>query len=284
MSSNLAIHCRGLSRTFRTGLRLRRSEVLRGVNLDVPRGTVLGLMGPNGSGKSTLLRILAGVDLGARGDCEVLGARPDSGAALRNTGYLPEESPFPPDLSGVEALELLGALQGTPTRGIRELALHWLERVGLADASKKPLGKYSRGMLRRFGLAQAWFHQPDLILFDEPTAGLDAEGFEVLDGLLAEARSKETTIVFTSHLLSDLVEYCTDLAVLLQGVIAARGTPGELLREKDRVTLQVEGLSEVGVRELNGWLEAQGARVVSQGEGVRSLLEVYRALGGARPG
>ena len=285
MSESLAIHTRGVTRSFGSGFaRLFRRppvEVLRGIDLDVPRGAILGLMGPNGSGKSTMLRILAGVDRETSGSVEVLGAAPNSKQTLLDTGYLPEESQFPPELNATQALKLLGSLQGLSAQEIRERSTVLLERVGLAAAKRKPLEAYSRGMLRRFGLAQAWLHDPKLILFDEPTAGLDAQGFEVLDELLAEARAKGTTVVLTSHLLTDLAEYCTHLAVLVNGVIAAVGSPSEILRDDDRVTIEIEGLPAEKSEALESWLREQGANLVARGAGSKTMLEVYRRCSGS---
>lgn len=280
MSDSIAILAKNVERSFGSAFgRLfgrPRTEVLRGLNLEVPRGSILGLMGPNGSGKSTLLRILAGVDYADAGVVEVLGRAADSAETLLATGYLPEESQFPPELNAEQALELLGSLQGMPRAKIRARSDELLARVGLAEAKRRPIGKYSRGMLRRFGLAQAWLHEPELILFDEPTAGLDAQGFEVLDELLGEAREQGTTIVLTSHLLTDLAEYCTHLAVLVDGVIAAVGTPNELLRDEDRMTVEIEGLAQDKSPALDAWLREQGASRISHGAGSKTMLEVFR--------
>lgn len=282
MNESSAISCQAVRRVFRSGVLLRKSEVLRGVNLELPRGSVCGLLGPNGSGKSTLLRILAGVDRASQGTVHVLGDDPRTPRVLRATGFLPEDSPFPQDLPSLQALELLATLQGHTSTDLRELATRWLERVGLEEALTKPLGQFSRGMLRRFGLAQAWINDPELILFDEPTAGLDAQGFEVLDALLREAREKGTTIVLSSHLLSDLSDYCTHLAVLTGGVIAAQGTPGDLLQAGDRLTLEVADLSEDGLKQLEAWLDDHGAKLKTRSQGLKTLLEVYRSVDGDR--
>ena len=282
MSSELAICVRGATRSFRSGFGFHRSKVLHGIDLEVERGATLGLLGPNGSGKSTLLRILAGVDRESSGSVEVLGRAPNSNATLLATGYLPEDSPFPQELNADQALELLGSLQGLSRTKIRKRADELLARVGLEGARNRALGKYSRGMLRRFGLAQAWLHDPELILFDEPTAGLDAQGFEVLDSLLREAREKGTTVVLTSHLLTDLADYCTHLAVLVDGAIAANDAPDELLRDEKRVQLEIEGLAPDRFEALTSWLEEQGARCVSRGAGTRTLLDVYRRIGATR--
>ncbi len=285
MNDSLAIHASGVTRSFGSGfarlLGRPRTEVLRGIDLEVPRGAILGLMGPNGSGKSTMLRILAGVDRETSGTVQVLGAAPNSKQTLLDTGYLPEESQFPPELNATQALKLLGSLQGLSAQETRERSTVLLERVGLAAAKRKPLGAYSRGMLRRFGLAQAWLHDPKLILFDEPTAGLDAQGFEVLDELLGEARAQGTTVVLTSHLLTDLVEYCTHIAVLVNGVIAAAGSPSEILRDEERVTVEIEGLSADKSEALEEWLHEQGAKLLTRGAGSKTMLEVYRRCSGS---
>jgi len=137
-------------------------------------------------------------------------------------------------------------------------------------------------MLRRFGLAQAWLHAPELILLDEPTAGLDAQGFEVLDELLREAHGKGTTVVLTSHLLTDLLEYCTHIAVLVDGRIAAKGTPQELLHDENRITLEIEGLDTDNSGALDTWLAEHGATCVTRSAGNQTVLEVYRRFGAER--
>ena len=219
----------GLCHSFPVALGLRRSEVLRGVDLELARGRSLGLVGPNGSGKSTLLRVIAGVERARGGRVTVLGGTPDAAETRRRVGFLPEDSPFPPELRALPALVLLGTLRRMPRARARERGAELLERVGLGEAGRAPLGRFSRGMLRRFGLAQAVLHEPELILLDEPTAGLDATGFGVLAELLSEARSRGAAIVVASHLATDLHAHCERLAVLLDGRVAAEGDPAELL-------------------------------------------------------
>jgi ABC-type multidrug transport system ATPase subunit len=226
-----ALRITGLRHSFPVALGLRRREVLRGIDLELPAGASLGLVGPNGSGKSTLLRLIAGVDRARAGELLVLGDTPDSGAVRRRIGYLPEDSPFPPELRALPALVLLGTLRKMSRAAARERGAELLRRVGLADAQRVPLGRYSRGMLRRFGLAQAVLHEPDLLLLDEPTAGLDATGFAVLDELLGEARERGAATVFASHLASDLDEHCERVAVMMDGRVALQGTPGDLFAD-----------------------------------------------------
>lgn len=226
-----AVRIAGLAHAYPDFLGRRRITTLVDVELEIARGSVLGLAGPNGSGKSTLLRVLAGLEPHAGGRLEVLGGHPLDSAVRARVGYLPEDSPFPPELRAREALELAAALQGMPRAARRAESERLLALVGLAERARTPLARFSRGMLRRFGLAQAWVARPELLLLDEPTAGLDAQGFEVLETILAEAFEARATVVLASHLLSDLLDSCDQLVVLLAGRIAAAGRPRDVLGE-----------------------------------------------------
>jgi ABC-type multidrug transport system ATPase subunit len=270
-----ALELAAVRRSFPIGLGFRRKEVLHGIDLCLPRGAVLGLVGPNGSGKSTLLRIVAGVDRASAGRVGVLGGSPHESAVRARLAYLPEDSPFPGELSARSALDLLGALAGLKRDVVRARGARLLARVGLEAAARQPLRSYSRGMLRRFGLAQAFLSEPELVLLDEPTAGLDAQGFGVLEELALEARARGATIVLASHLLSDVHDHCDRLAVLVDGRVAGAGTPGELLGLEGRRVLEVDGLDDEGLARLGAWLAEAGGALVSAKPGGRSLLELY---------
>lgn len=227
-----ALRLAGVRKSYRRHLWSRPHAALRGVDLELARGRVLGLAGPNGSGKSTVLRLLASLERADAGVVRVLGADPRANGVQRRVGYLPDDSPFPGELDARAALELLGALHAQPRAGFRERAEALLELVGLAARARTPLSAYSRGMLRRFGLAQAWSCEPELVLLDEPTAGLDAPGYEALAKLMSTARARGTTVVLASHLSDDFREHADELAVVLDGRIALRGPCTELLRER----------------------------------------------------
>lgn len=280
--SEPALVCRDLRRAFRTHLGLRRHEVLRGVDLELARGTVLGLVGPNGSGKSTLLRILAGVDRSSSGTLAVLGGSPEERRVRPRIGWCPEDSPFPEELGALAVLELLGTLSGLRRREARARGAALLERVGLAEHARRPLRRFSRGMRRRFGLAQAWLAAPELILLDEPTAGLDAPGFGVLEDLLAEAARAGTAVVLSSHLLADLVERTQRVALLLDGRIAACAPPTELFARAGCWRAEFEDLPAGRAATLAEWARAQGGRLARLEPAGRTLLELYRE--GAAPG
>jgi ABC-2 type transport system ATP-binding protein len=193
----------------------------------------------------------------------------------RRIGFLPEDAPFPKELGARACLDLLGALSGMKRAEARARGDALLERVGLAAEAETSLGKFSRGMLRRFGLAQAWLHSPDLILLDEPTAGLDAEGHEVLRGLLKEAREAGTTVCLSSHIPGDFGAGCDRLAVMVGGEIVRAGEPGALLGQPGSWSVEVEGLEEARLGELEEWLKAAGASKAEVRSTGRELSDLY---------
>lgn len=280
MTAVPALRLDGVSRRFPIGLGLRRRTALHGVDLEVPQGTTLALVGPNGSGKSTLLRLVAGVDRPSGGAIAVLGEPPARAAARRRLAYLPEDSPFPPELTARAALDLLGALSGLPRAQVRERGEALLERVGLGPHRRRTLRGFSRGMLRRFGLAQAFLSEPEVVLLDEPTAGLDAEGFAVIEDLLGEARGRGATIVLASHVLADVHDHCDHVAVLLDGRVAVQGDPASLLDRDARTRIEVEGLDEQGLAALEAWVQEQGGHVAALRPSGRTLLELYHGARG----
>ena len=281
--ADLAVDVQAVGRTFRGGLGWRRRVALDRVDLQVPRGECLGIVGPNGSGKSTLLRLLAGVDRPTTGRVRVLGHPPESRAVRRRLAFLPDGSPFPAELSARRVLELVGSLSGIPRRGRRERIAAMLERVDLDGAGEAPVRTYSKGMHRRFGLAQAFLTEPDVVLLDEPTAGLDAPGFRVLSELLEAARGRDATVLLASHVASDLVEHCDRLALLGEGVVREVGSPDELLGDPAITELRVRGLAPERLVGLREQVEREGAEVLAAGPARRSLYDLYR-LGSDAPG
>ena len=269
------IRSTGITKRYRTGLFRRRREALRGVDLVVNEGELLGIAGPNGSGKSTWMRLVAGVEVQSAGELEVLGGSTADAEVRRRLGFLPEDAPFPEELGARACLDLLGALSGMKRDETLARGDALLERVGLAAEAQTSLGKFSRGMLRRFGLAQAWLHSPDLILLDEPTAGLDAEGHEVLHGLLKEAREAGTTVCLSSHIPGDFGAGCDRLAVMVGGKIVQAGEPGDLLGQPGRWSVDVEGLEETRLGELEEWLKAAGASNTEIRSTGRELSDLY---------
>ena len=280
----LVLEIRGLGKSFgaRSSLALlrlggrRRLQVLAGVDLALEPGARVGLCGPNGSGKSTLLRIVAGIEPPDTGLVRLFGATPADPAARRRIGFLPEASPFPAELSARAALELFASLHGFGRRERHARVAASLERVGLADQAARALGRFSKGMLRRFGLAHAFLAEPDLVLLDEPTAGLDAAGHVLLDELLRESAARGATLLFASHHYEDVARHAERAVVLVDGRIVADGTPAGVLGGPERTLLEIEGLDATAIAELAREVARRGGRVVERHAGGPDLVDLLR--------
>jgi ABC-2 type transport system ATP-binding protein len=213
-----------LSKTYRGGVR-----ALGDVQLDLPPG-VLGLLGPNGAGKSTLMRILATVTQPSGGrvlwnDTDI-SRNPD---LLRHIlGYLPQDFGVYPNLNAFEFLDYLAAVKGISAQASRKRIAELLELVNLADAARRPLGGYSGGMRQRVGIAQALLNDPQLLIVDEPTAGLDPEERVRFRNLLSEL-SGERIVILSTHIVSDVEAVATRIAILAHGQLLAQGAPESLL-------------------------------------------------------
>ena len=206
-----------------------KPSALRDVNLSLGPG-VVGLLGPNGAGKSTLMRILATITRPSRGRAlwngQDITKNPEP---LRSAlGYLPQDFGVYPNLSGVEFLEYLAAVKGIATAPARKRVAELLELVNLVDAAKRPLGGYSGGMRQRVGIAQALLNDPQLLIVDEPTAGLDPEERVRFRNLLSEL-SGERIVLLSTHIVSDIEAVATGIGILAHGQLLAYGTPEQLL-------------------------------------------------------
>src|SRR5438067_13910823 len=240
MTSALAV--RGLAKRYGT------VEALRGVDLTVEPGELVGLLGPNGAGKSTLVKIAVGLVRPSAGGAEVAGAPAGSLAARRSLGYLAELFRFPGWHSADEVLLLHQRLSGSDG-GERERA-ELLELVGLADARRRRVEDMSKGMQQRLGIAQALVGSPSVLFLDEPTSALDPVGRRVVRELLERLRGRGVSVLLNSHLLSEVELVCDRVVILLAGKVVAAGTPGELANprgielETDRGRRVVSGTRE----------------------------------------
>ena len=278
-----AIAIQGLDARLPTGLGLRKRTILRAIDLELPAGEFLGLLGPNGSGKTTLMRHLAGLLRPSGGHVRLFGVDARDPRAFGEVTYLPEDSPFPQDLRARDALALLASLRGQRGAAARRAQEEALERAGLGDRTRTPLARYSRGMLRRFGLAQAFLFQPRLVLLDEPTAGLDAPGLQVLEDWLAEHRARGGSLVLCSHSLEDHIQHTDRIAVLWEGRLALQGATRERLGATERRWVEwTEGTRPVSEQALQAWLRESGAAEVRSGPAWQSLSELYGSL--SQPG
>jgi ABC-2 type transport system ATP-binding protein len=207
------------------GLRRRRVEILRGVDLVVPQGAVFGLLGPNGAGKTTTVKVALGLMAASEGEAR-LGV-----AGLADVGYLPENPYFYDYLSGREFLSFCGRLFGMTSEERRARSEALLRDVGLEAAADVHLRKYSKGMLQRIGIAQALINDPRLVLLDEPMTGLDPVGRLEVKRIIQRLHDEGRTVLFNSHILADVEELCTGIAIMKAGRIVWAGSVDEALAE-----------------------------------------------------
>lgn len=216
----------GLKKTYPGGVR-----ALKGIDLEIPAG-MFGLLGPNGAGKTTLMKIAATLLEPDAGSVEIDGEDliNDKTSARRMLGYLPQEFGLYPTLTAEQTLNYFAKLKGVvDDTERRALVGALLERVNLANASKQKVGGFSGGMRQRLGIAQALIGQPKLIIVDEPTAGLDPEERARFHNLLAEIACENTTVILSTHIVSDVSNLCERMAIIRQGEIVAACTPQQAL-------------------------------------------------------
>ncbi len=219
----------------------RTIHALRGVSICVRRGEIFGLLGPNGAGKSTLVKIMMTIVRPESALGEVLGRAVGDPDALARIGYLPEHHRFPTYLTGRQIVEFSGAMSRVdrPTRKRRASEL--LDRVGMGAWKDRPLGSYSKGMRQRTGLAAALVNDPQLVVLDEPTDGVDPVGRREIRDLLVGFRDEGRTVLLNSHLLSEIETVCSRVAIMVQGRMVAQGTIDELTASSRRYEIIVEG-------------------------------------------
>jgi len=241
-------------------------EALKGVDLVVDEGELVGLLGPNGAGKSTLVKIAVGLVRPSSGGAEVAGARAGSRAARASLGYLAELFRFPGWYTADEVLVLHQRLSGS--RGGAAERRRLLELVALEDAAGRRVEGMSKGMQQRLGVAQALVGEPRILLLDEPTSALDPVGRRTVRLLLEELRGRGVSVLLNSHLLSEIELVCDRVAILLGGELVAAGTPAELSRPRG-----IELETDEGVRRIAGAVRADAPRIVA--EAVAAGRQVY---------
>jgi ABC-2 type transport system ATP-binding protein len=281
---NLAIDLTHVEKIYRG-----RVYALRGIEMKVRRGEVFGLLGPNGAGKSTLVKIIMTVIRPTRAAGTVLGHPVGHKPTLAQVGYLPENHRFPRYLTGRQTLEFFAGLSGVTRAARRRRSGDLLEVVGMSAWADKRVATYSKGMLQRIGLANAMAHDPDLIVLDEPTDGVDPVGRKEIRDVLLSLRARGKTIFINSHMLSELEMVCDRVAILLGGQVARQGTPNELSAARQRYEIELHEPAQNGLVEAlqtvgggNGWIESvQNTLRVNTTEPseIQPLLDAIRGRG-----
>ncbi len=244
-------------------------RALNGLNLKVPKGSLYGLLGPNGAGKSTALRIICTLLDPDSGDVEVAGhnALLEEKETRRRLGYVAQEVAIDKILTGRELLQLQGDLYHLNKNHKKKRIEELIQRLEMNQWIDRRCGSFSGGMKRRLDLASGLLHEPELLILDEPTVGLDIESRAVIWGLLKELRNKETTILLSSHYLEEVDELADEMAIIDNGKVIASGKPDNLKKELggDRVTLRV--------REFSNELEAESVmKLIKNIKGVSNVV------------
>lgn len=208
----------------------KRVVALQNITFSIPSCTVTGLIGPNRSGKTTLLKLLLSLCRPTSGFIERLGSPVSDTRTLARVGYMHENYAFPKYLSAREVLYLYGRLTGLSGSYLRRRVETELIRVGLIDRQNEPIRSYSKGMIQRLGLAQAILADPELLVLDEPTEGLDLFGRQLLRQIIVEFRTAGKTVLLVSHTLSEIEQLCDRILVLVNGKVVYDGTINDLLK------------------------------------------------------
>lgn len=246
--SSPAASFQNVSKIYKSGLLGRQQlTALRGVSLRIERGTVLGLIGPNRAGKTTLIKLLLSLARPTSGEIQRLGQPLSERKTLAQVGYVHENHAFPRYLSAAHLLELYGALSLVPYETVLNRVPELLEKVGLADRAHEPISRFSKGMVQRLGVAQALINDPELLVLDEPTEGLDLTGRQLLREIAQDFKKKNRTVILVSHVLTEIEELCDRIALLTEGQLKFSGTISELKQEqsKDQSATLEQALQEM---------------------------------------
>lgn len=281
-----AIQITNLHKTYSGSKGAPAKEALKGINLAIPRGSIFGLLGPNGAGKSTLINILAGLVLKSSGTVSIWGFDQDVNPrqSRASIGVMPQELNLDPFFSPREALDVQAGLYGVPK--VERRSDEILELVGLSDKANAYARTLSGGMRRRLLLGKALVHHPQILVLDEPTAGVDIELRQMLWANVRKLNEQGMTIVLTTHYLEEAEEMCDEIAIINHGQVVARDTTAHLLGNIDLKTMVIEPDSPTDLFEVPQGIElsktTQGALRLSYRASQTSadaVLEAVRTAG-----
>ena len=273
-----AVRTHALRKEFKLGWGRGRILAVEGLDLEVRRGEVFGLLGPNGSGKSTAMKMILGLLRPTAGRAEVCGCRAGTWAARRHIGFLPENPYFHKFLTAAELLSFHGKICGLSGKKLTARIDELIDLVGLRDARDRRVGGFSKGMLQRIGLAQALVHDPGLVVLDEPTAGVDPAGSHQIRDLILDLKKRGKTILLTSHLLEQVQEICDRVGIMASGEMIREGALEDLVRVKNQTEFVIENATPELAAQIQNLVTASHANLVATRQPERSLESVFLEL------
>lgn len=302
MMNNAAISINRVTKIYRTGFWGKRFKALDDLSLDVKQGEILGYLGPNGAGKTTTFKVLLDLMRPNSGTVAVFG-QPTGRKAREQIGFLPENPYFYMYLTATESLHFHGRLRGMKREQRKIRIPELLRLVGLEHASGRSLKKFSRGMLQRIGIAQALVNDPDILILDEPMSGLDPNGRKQMRDIILGCRNQGKTVIFSSHILSDVEIMCDRAAIIKKGKLQDIIQVGEMLdsnisyweitctdlpestsyaqfivhQSNNQILLKTK--DEPEAKRMVHDIENNGGRVISFGPQRISLEEIYNKSG-----
>lgn len=279
---SVAISIQGVSKDFRIPGSKRRLRAVDNLNLEIDQASIFGLLGPNGSGKSTTIKMALGLIRPSEGRCEILGKSSLEPSARMGIGYLPEAPYFQRFLTGRELLRYFGKLSGLPNSNLQDRVDMLLAKVGLDDAGDRRVGGYSKGMLQRIGLAQAMIGDPEILILDEPTAGVDPIGAADIASIIRELRDEGRTVLLCSHLLSQVETICDRAAIMVKGKLALEGSVDSLTSTSEWSSTCIDGLTTEGREKLEALAEEAGFEISTPRRSLEELFLELSKRGGDR--
>jgi ABC-2 type transport system ATP-binding protein len=273
--SNVVIETRNLGKVYRDFWGRKKVAALKSLDIEVQKGEIFGLLGPNGSGKSTTIKLIQGLLFPTSGRAFVFGKEARDVTKNERIGYLPEESYLYKFLNAEETLDFYGRLFDMPAAVRKERSDQLIRMVGLNSARRRQLREYSKGMTRRIGLAQALINEPDLLILDEPTTGMDPIGSREMKDLIIRLRDEGKTILLCSHQLADVQDVCDRVAILHQGELRELGRVEELLKVRDVTEVHAKNLSDDLKAKVADLIRNEGGEVVTIDNPTTTMEELF---------
>jgi len=283
----VVIRTRNLQKVYRDFWGRQKVRALKSLDLEVHRGELFGLLGPNGSGKTTTIKLILGLLFPTEGEVTVFGRPATDVRKNERIGYLPEESYLYRFLNAEETLDFYGRLFNIPAKERKQRVDELIKLVRIEGARRRQLKEYSKGMARRIGLAQALINDPELIILDEPTTGLDPIGVREMKDMILRLREQGKTILMCSHRLDDVQDVCDRIAILHQGELKELGRVDSLLKVADVTEIRATGLSDEAKQAIRKVIAEHHGDLLTMDNPTTTLEELFLNIvqdSEARPG